>query len=56
MIDWTHWHNEPYLIAGLILAGWLYALLAGPWRSTLGGVAFPRTAASDSPLAFFSSM
>jgi len=45
MIDWTHWHNEPYLVAGLILAGWLYALMAGPWRATLGGEAFPRTAA-----------
>ncbi|NOT96088.1 MAG: cytochrome c oxidase assembly protein, partial [Nitrospira sp.] len=29
MIDWTHWHNEPYLIGGLIFLGWLYALLTG---------------------------
>ena len=41
MINWTHWHNEPYLVAGLILAGWLYALLAGPWRKALGGGVFP---------------
>ncbi len=41
MIDWTHWHNEPYLVAGLVLAGWLYALLASPWREDLGGGAFP---------------
>ncbi len=33
MIDWTHWHNEPYLIGGLIFLGWLYALLTGPLRS-----------------------
>lgn len=41
MINWTHWHNEPYLVAGLLLGGWLYALLAGPWRKALGGGAFP---------------
>ncbi len=26
MIDWTHWHNEPFLIGGLIFLGWLYAM------------------------------
>jgi putative membrane protein len=35
MIDWRHWHNEPFLIGGLILAGWLHAVLAGPFRSRL---------------------
>ena len=35
MIDWTHWHNEPYLIGGLVLAGWLWAVLAGPLRARL---------------------
>jgi putative membrane protein len=35
MIDWRHWHNEPFLTGGLILAGWLYAILAGPLRSML---------------------
>lgn len=35
MIDWRHWHNEPYLIGGLIFLGWLYAILAGPLRSHL---------------------
>jgi putative membrane protein len=35
MIDWRHWHNEPFLTGGLILAGWLYAILAGPLRSVL---------------------
>jgi putative membrane protein len=35
MIDWRHWHNEPFLIGGLILAGWLYAILAGPLRASL---------------------
>ena len=33
MIDWTHWHNEPVLIGGLIFLGWLYAILTGPLRS-----------------------
>ena len=32
MIDWTHWHNEPILIGGLIFLGWLYAILTGPLR------------------------
>lgn len=41
MIDWTHWHNEPLLIGGLILLGWLYAVLAGPWRERLAGAAEP---------------
>jgi putative membrane protein len=33
MIDWHHWHNEPFLIGGLILLGWLYTILTGPLRS-----------------------
>ena len=43
MIDWTHWHNEPYLIGGLIFIGWLYALLCGPLRDRLApaGTGFP---------------
>ncbi len=35
MIDWTHWHNEPFLTGGLIFLGWLYAILTGPLRSRL---------------------
>ncbi|MBE34668.1 MAG: hypothetical protein CMI16_03780 [Opitutaceae bacterium] len=35
MIEWSHWHNEPYLVGGLVLVGWLYAILAGPFRSRL---------------------
>ncbi len=35
MIDWRHWHNEPYLVGGLIFLGWLYALLTGPLRPRL---------------------
>ncbi|HZZ20378.1 MAG TPA: cytochrome c oxidase assembly protein [Opitutaceae bacterium] len=43
MIDWRHWHNEPFLTGGLILAGWLYALLAGPLRANLApGEPYPR--------------
>lgn len=43
MLDWTHWHNEPYLVGGLIVLGWLYALATGPFRSRLApaGSAFP---------------
>ena len=41
MIDWTHWHNEPILIGGLIFLGWLYAILAGPWRERLAGPSVP---------------
>ena len=43
MIDWTHWHNEPFLTGGLIFLGWLYAILTGPWRNRLApGAAYPR--------------
>ncbi len=43
MIDWRHWHNEPYLVGGLVLLGWLWALLAGPLRARLApGEPFPR--------------
>jgi putative membrane protein len=43
MIDWRHWHNEPFLTGGLILAGWLYAVLAGPLRGRLApGSPYPR--------------
>lgn len=47
MIDWRHWHNEPYLVGGLVIAGWLWALLAGPLRARLAppGTPFPRGAA-----------
>jgi len=42
MIDWRHWHNEPYLTGGIILLGWLYALLAGPFRGRLApGAPYP---------------
>lgn len=47
MIDWRHWHNEPFLTGGLILAGWLYAVLAGPLRGMLApGRPYPRREAS----------
>jgi putative membrane protein len=43
MIDWRHWHNEPYLVGGLVFVGWLWAVLAGPWRGRLApGAPFPR--------------
>jgi len=53
MIDWRHWHNEPFLTGGLILAGWLYAILAGPLRERLApGVPYPRGRAA----LFYSSL
>ncbi len=44
MIDWTHWHNEPYLIGGLLFAAWLYAILTGPLRSRIAAptTTYPR--------------
>lgn len=43
MIDWRHWHNEPYLIGGLVLVAWLWAIVAGPLRSRFApkGTRFP---------------
>ncbi|MFT3828929.1 MAG: cytochrome c oxidase assembly protein [Opitutaceae bacterium] len=53
MVDWRHWHNEPYLVGGLILLGWLYALATGPLRHRLGGpLAFSTRRAS----AFYGSL
>src|SRR3954463_12306437 len=46
MIDWRHWHNEPWLVGGLVFLGWLWAMLAGPARSRLAPNAeFPRAQA-----------
>ncbi len=54
MIDWRHWHNEPYLVGGLIFLGWLYALLCGPLRQRLApGQSFPRTHAFRFYLSLF---
>ncbi len=44
MIDWRHWHNEPILIGGLVLLGWLWAVLAGPLRLRMAEVAGEPTA------------
>jgi putative membrane protein len=33
VIDWWHWHNEPYLVGGLVVLGWFHALLFGPLRA-----------------------
>lgn len=41
MIDWRHWHNEPWLVGGLVFLGWLWAVLAGPLRARLAGPAAP---------------
>jgi len=53
MIEWTHWHNEPILIGGLIFFGWLYTILAGPWRERLApGQPYPGRKA----VAFYSAL
>jgi putative membrane protein len=53
MIDWRHWHNEPYLVGGLIFLGWLYAILTGPLRGRIApGQPFPRGRAC----AFYASL
>jgi putative membrane protein len=57
MIDWTHWHNEPFLVGGLVLLGWWYALWTGPLRERLAGpgAPYPRAKAVKfySALLFF---
>lgn len=54
MIDWRHWHNEPWLIGGLVWTGWLWAILAGPWRQRLApGEPFPRRQAIRFYLSLF---
>jgi putative membrane protein len=46
MIDWRHWHNEPWLIGGLVILGWIWAVLAGPLRARLApGSPYPRARA-----------
>ena len=43
MIDWRHWHNEPFLIGSLIFLAWLYAIFIGPLRDWLEpGASYPR--------------
>jgi putative membrane protein len=54
MIDWRHWHNEPWLVGGLVLLGWAWAVLAGPFRARLAPAApFPRAHALRFYLALF---
>lgn len=46
MIDWRYWANNPVAIDCLAIAGWLYALLIGPWRNRIApGQPFPAAAA-----------
>lgn len=55
MIDWRHWHNEPWLVGGLVVLGWLWAIAAGPLRGRLSpGSAFPRSQAIRFYLGLFS--
>lgn len=43
MIDWRHWHNEPFLVGGLIFLGWIYAVMVGPLRNRFStSEPFPR--------------
>src|SRR5258708_34255827 len=53
MIDWRHWHNEPYLIGGLIFLGWLYKILTGPLRNRFAPSSpYPR----EKAFAFYGSI
>ena len=49
MIDWRHWHNEPYLVGGLVFLGWLWAVLAGPLRLRLAAFSNQLSAISSQP-------
>lgn len=51
MIDWRHWHNEPYLVGGLVFIGWLWALAAGPFRMYLRQRAGASASAEPFPTA-----
>jgi putative membrane protein len=53
MIDWGSWRNEPVLLGGLVLLGWLYALVSGPLRPRLApGKGFHRERA----IAFYGGL
>jgi putative membrane protein len=54
MIDWRHWHNEPWLIGGLVVLGWLWAVLAGPLRLKLStlNASLSTSPPSTSPFPF----
>ncbi len=53
MIDWGSWRNEPALVSGLVLLGWLYALGSGPLRPRLApGEPFERGKA----ISFYSGL
>ncbi len=46
MIDWSQWRNDPALADGIVILGWVYALVMGPLRFRLAsGDAWPRGAA-----------
>jgi putative membrane protein len=43
MVDWLHWHTEPFLTGGLLFLAWLYAALTWPLRDLLApGRSFER--------------
>ena len=51
MIDWRHWHNEPWLIGGLVALGWLWAVLAGPLRLKLSTLNSVRSGATGTSMS-----
>jgi putative membrane protein len=53
MPDWAAWDCEPLLVDLIVLAGWFYAIVAGPLRARLApGEPWPRRAA----VRFFSGL
>lgn len=38
-----HWHTEPLLLLAILIPGWLYALVVGPWRGYFGAhIPYPK--------------
>ncbi|MEO5961248.1 MAG: cytochrome c oxidase assembly protein [Opitutaceae bacterium] len=50
MIDWRHWHNEPWLVGGLVVLGWLWNILAGPLRARLSALSSQLSASPPFPI------
>ena len=53
MVEFYHWHNEPFLIGGLLLLAWAYALFTGPLKETYFG---NRPVAKHCPWCFYGGL
>ena len=50
-ITLSHWHTEPTLIGGILFVSWMYAIVVGPYRSSV----CPTLRLPNSRIIFFSS-